>query len=77
MRSSRKRRGSSTTLAAAVVLAACLGQGAGSSPGYPGAVGGGTALPQRPGQPVREPACFFAPDNDRYVRIQTRVMGAA
>ena len=69
MRSSRqrRRRGSSTTVAAAVVLAACLGRGAGSTPGYPGAVGGGATLPQRPGQPVRERkvSVFSA----RYVRI--------
>lgn len=53
MQELRRRRGSSATVAAALVLAACLGQGTGSSPGYPGAGGGAAAMPQRPGQQVR------------------------
>lgn len=54
MHSPRKRRGGpSRKAAAALVFAACLGQGAGSSPGYPGAsTGGANPMPQRQGQPV-------------------------
>ncbi|CAN0228976.1 unnamed protein product, partial [Ectocarpus sp. 12 AP-2014] len=53
MHSPRKRRdGPSRKVAAALVFAACLGQGAGSSPGYPGAsTGGANPMPQRQGQP--------------------------
>ncbi|CAM9523232.1 unnamed protein product, partial [Ectocarpus sp. 6 AP-2014] len=53
MHSPRKRRGGpSRKVAAALVFAACLGQGAGSSPGYPGAsTGGANPMPQRQGQP--------------------------
>lgn len=52
MHGSRKRRGPTTVAAAALVLAACLGKGAGSASGYPGGGGSGAASPQRPGQPV-------------------------
>lgn len=53
MHPSRRRRGPTTTVAtAALVLAACLGRGAGSASGYPGAGGGGASPPPRSGQPV-------------------------
>lgn len=45
----RLRSCSGSTVAAALILAACLGKGAGSSQGYPGSA----PSPQRPAQPVR------------------------